>query len=339
MKYIAAQAGVSQATVSLCLANHPRIPSETREKIQAVALSLGYQPNPYVAALMRSRRRGKPLPGRPVLAIVCAYGTADGWRRSASRTVREIFEGVMAQAEARGYRGEEVWLRRDGMSDSRFSEILRARGIQGLVLGPLDDGARCPELAWKEFSAVRIGMPMREAPVRTICHDNYYASMVAVEECLQLGYRRPGLVIRRRHSDLLQRRWESGFTAAVAAGQVPAAIPPLVLEQWSDAVAFNAWYATHKPDALISPDHDAVAKLAAGLRLSVPRNLGIASLSSPESGSKVSGIFQNGHFIGASAVDLLIDLVERHERGLPAQATALMIEGQWNPGQTLRPRA
>ena len=50
MKYIATQAGVSQATVSLCLANHPRIPSETREKIQAVALSLGYQPNPDVAA-------------------------------------------------------------------------------------------------------------------------------------------------------------------------------------------------------------------------------------------------------------------------------------------------
>ena len=336
MKYIAAHAGVSQATVSLCLANHPRIPSQTREKIQAVAHSLGYQPNPYVAALMRSRRRGKPLPGRPVLAVVCAHETQDGWRRSPSRTLREIFEGVMQQAEARGYRGEEVWLRRDGMSDSRFSEILKARGIQGVILGPLEEGARCPELSWGDFSTVRIGMPVREPPVRTICHDNYFASFVAVEECLLLGYRRPALAVRRRHSGILQHRWESGFLAAVHGAGLSSSIPPFVADDLDDTVAFKSWFNAHKPDVIVTPDHDAITRQAAALKLSVPKHLGVASLASPESGSKVSGIFQNGHFIGSSAIDLLVDLVERHERGLPSQATALMVEGQWNPGQTLR---
>eukprot|EP01035_Chromulina_nebulosa_P029894 gene29894-39673_t len=55
MKSIAAQAGVTQATVSMCLANNPRIPAATRERIQALAKKLGYQPNPYVSTLMRSR--------------------------------------------------------------------------------------------------------------------------------------------------------------------------------------------------------------------------------------------------------------------------------------------
>ena len=61
VKSIAAQAGVTQATVSMSLANNPRIPAITRERIQAIARKLNYQPNPYVSTLMRIRRQGKPL--------------------------------------------------------------------------------------------------------------------------------------------------------------------------------------------------------------------------------------------------------------------------------------
>ena len=43
--------------------------------------------------------------------------------------------------------------------------------------------------------------------------------------------------------------------------------------------------------------------------------------------------------IGALAIDTLTSMVERHERGLPAQATTLMVEGQWNEGKTLRENA
>ena len=48
MKTVAAQAGVTQATVSMSLANNPRIPLATRERVQAIARELGYRPNPYV---------------------------------------------------------------------------------------------------------------------------------------------------------------------------------------------------------------------------------------------------------------------------------------------------
>jgi len=95
MKQIATQAGVSQAAVSLSLANHPRISALTRARVQAVARRLGYQPNPYVSALMRSRRRGRPISDRPVLAIVCAYLTRDGWRNSPASTVRQVYEGAL----------------------------------------------------------------------------------------------------------------------------------------------------------------------------------------------------------------------------------------------------
>ena len=86
MKVIAAQAGVTQATVSMSLANHPRISAATKKRIQELAQKLGYQPNPYVATLMRVRRQGRELTDKPVLALVGAFNSADGWRKHPALT-------------------------------------------------------------------------------------------------------------------------------------------------------------------------------------------------------------------------------------------------------------
>src|SRR3954467_12132369 len=93
MKSIAAQAGVTQATVSMSLANNPRIPAVTRERIQAIARKLNYQPNPHVSTLMRIRRQGKPLKDKPALALVCAQRTSNGWRDHPAPTIRPMREG------------------------------------------------------------------------------------------------------------------------------------------------------------------------------------------------------------------------------------------------------
>ena len=61
----------------------------------------------------------------------------------------------------------------------------------------------------------------------------------------------------------------------------------------------------------------------------------MALLACPRMGDRFSGVYQNGALIGALAIDTLTAMVERHERGLPAQATTLMVEGQWNEGETV----
>ena len=67
---------VSQATVSSAWRTIRASRRRRGARLQAVARKLGYRPNPYVAALMRSRRRGKPLPVRPVLAVICTHDRA-----------------------------------------------------------------------------------------------------------------------------------------------------------------------------------------------------------------------------------------------------------------------
>lgn len=338
MKSIAAQAGVTQATVSMSLANNPRIPPATRERIQAIARKLGYHPNPYVSTLMRIRRAGKPLKDKPALALVCAQRTVDGWRNHPAATIRQMREGALERATLRGYRAQEFWLHRDGMSNERFSEMLHARGIQGLLLSPLADGDPPPALRWDYFAAVSLSVPLPALTITTVCNDHYFSSLQAVRECHRRGYRRPGLVLLSSHRHRFQGRWQAGV---LVSGQMFPALTlaePLFVDSLeTGGLAILRWLRREKPDVVISPGGPALHDLLVRAGRRIPRDLGFVWLACTKLGDPVSGIWQNGRMIGALAVDTLTSMVERNERGLPEQATTLMVEGQWNEGRTLRP--
>jgi hypothetical protein len=48
---------------------------------------------------------------------------------------------------------------------------------------------------------------------------------------------------------------------------------------------------------------------------------------------------KNSFQIGIMAVDLLVDMLHRNERGVPAMPYMLMVEGSWCEGRTLRQAA
>lgn len=339
MKTIAVQAGVTQATVSMSLANNPRIPAVTRDRIRAIAEKLGYHPNPYVSTLMRIRRQGKPLKDRPALALVCAQRSADGWCNHTSATIRQMREGALQRAAVRGYRAQEFWLHRDGMSNERFSEMLHARGIRGVLLGPLAEGDPPPVLRWDYFAAVSLSVPLPALTVTTVCNDHYFSSLQAVRECQRRAYRRPGLILHRTHQHRFQGRWQAGFLVAGDLFPDLDLVAPLYVDRWDDATTVMRWMRREDPDVIISPNAPDLRVLLGKAGWRVPRDVGLVWLACTGPGDALSGIWQNGTGIGALAVDTLISLLERHEHGLPAQATTLMLEGQWNEGTTLRPPA
>jgi hypothetical protein len=114
-------------------------------------------------------------------------------------------------------------------------------------------------------------------------------------------------------------------------------VEPLFVADWDEEKSIMRWMRHEKPDVVINlggaPLHEVLTR--GGWR--IPQDLGFAWLACPRLGDPLSGIWQNGKLTGAMAVDTLISMVERHERGLPEQATTLMLEGQWNEGRTLRP--
>lgn len=336
MKTIAVQAGVTQATVSMCLSGNQRIPAPTRCRVQAIADRLGYRPNPYVTALMRIRRQGKTAMDRPIVALVNTLETPAAWRDNPAPTVRQMRAGAVERASFRGYVPQEFWLHQDGMSPDRFSEMLYARGIHGIILSPPADGAELPRLRWEHFAAVSLSVPLPGTTLGTVCNDHYFTALQAVRECHQLGYRRPGLVIRRHHRERFDGRWDAGVQMAELLLPGVTVVPTLLVESWSELAALPGWVERHQPDVVVTPGAEPVLAALARHGRRVPGDLGLAGLACAENAGPISGVYQNGRLIGATAVDALVALLERNERGLPEHGTTIMIEGEWNRGRTLR---
>jgi DNA-binding LacI/PurR family transcriptional regulator len=286
---------------------------------------------------MRIRRHGRPAVEKPALGLVCAQRVANGWREHRAPTIRQMREGALERATLRGYRAQEFWLHEAEMSNERFSEMLHARGIQGLLISPLAEGDPSPRLRWEYFATVCLSVPLPALTITTVCNDHYFSSLHVVRECHRRGYRRPGLVLHQEHRLRFQGRWEAGF---LMGGDMLADLrlaPPLYVDDWNDRPAIERWLKREKPDVIITPSAEALAATVERAGWKIPRDIGLALLACPSPGDASSGIYQNGGLIGALAIDTLIGMVERHERGLPEQATTLMIEGSWNEGRTLRP--
>lgn len=338
MRHVAEEAGVSQAAVSLALSNKAGVSAETRQRIREIARRLGYRTNPYIATLMRVRRSARPALDRPVLALVSAFDKPNGWSTTPAPTVQQMRRGAIARAASRGFRTQEFWLYRDGMSNRRFSEMLRARGIQGLVLSPVAAGRPTPSLVWDYFAAVSLSSPFPNLTLTTVCNDHFFSGLQAVRECHRLGYRRPGLVMLSSHHARFQGRWEAGIYMAQRDLPDAHVLGTLVVDDWDDVPKLREWYRRERPDVIITPGAELLLPILRREGWRVPEEVGLASLGCSEPAHPCSGIFQNGFLMGETAMDILIGMVEHNEQGLPSQARTMMVEGVWNPGRTLRQR-
>ena len=145
-------------------------------------------------------------------------------------------------------------------------------------------------------------------------------------------------MLRRAHQLRFQGRWEAGYLLGGEMLPGMRLAKPLYVDDWADVARLLGWLKREKPDAIITPAADVIAGTLKSAGWRIPDDIGLALLACPAPGDPHSGVYQNGRLIGALAVDTLISQVERHERGLPGQATTLMVEGQWNEGGTLRSR-
>src|SRR3954468_14229246 len=335
MRDVALRAGVTASTVSLCLRESPSIPPPTRARVLAAAQELGYRMNPFVSALMRSRRQRGAAPGGPALAFVTAFPTRDGWRKLGTPVFAQMFEGARLCAERRGYELQEFWLHEQDMSLQRFANILLARGIRGLVIAPLPNPNGELALPWDNFAAVALGTTLVRPGLHRVANDLFHSMLIAMEECHRLGYRRIGLALRLSVNQKVQRRWLAAYLVARAELPGLVQLDPLLAEPICED-DFFAWIERERPEVIIesAPNDGRRWLQARGWR--IPGEIGIVSLSSPGAGEEQSGIVQNAGQIGLRAVDLLVSLLEHNEYGVPRLADTLLVDGSWNPGRTLR---
>lgn len=336
MRVIAERAGVTRQTVSLALRDHRSLPVATRRRIQTIAREIGYRPNPLFSALMEHVRQGKSKTDFGTIAYVTAYPTRDGWRRRGNMHM-EYFTGASERAQQRGYLLEEFWARESRMTGRRASTILLARNIRGLLLAPVLHPRGHLSLEWSRFAAATLGFSVWRPRVHRVVPNQFQGTYTLLRQLSRLGYRRIGLVIDRPVNERNNRQ----YTAALFDWQqrIPRdrRVPPLVFEKWDEAL-FRRWFARNHPDAIIS-EQPQVHRSPRSLGLNVPHEVGSVCLSISDSPPGMAGLNAKGRVIGATAVDLVIDQLERNELGLPAEPQVVMIESEWVDGKTVRARA
>lgn len=335
MKDVAARARTSVATVSKCLHGAPTIPARTRDRVSRIARQMGYQLHPYLSALMRNRRkRSAAVAAPPTLAYVTAYPTEGGWRREAF--FQALFTGARDRAAERGYVLQPHWLYRDGMTNARFSEILWARGIRGLLFNPFPTLGMEVRLAWEHFSVVAHGLSLAHPVFHRTSNDHYQSMMLAMAECRRLGYGRPGFALDAPTSERLEFRWRAAYRVAGEKLGFDMGTPVLTADSRWEPEQLRAWIRREKPDVVITLlQEEQVGELTErGLR--IPAEVGLVSLSVARADSALAGVFQNPAAMGAVAADQLITMVERNETGVPENPITLTLGGRWNAGRTVR---
>ena len=118
---LAARAGVSPATVSIVLNDHPlakRVAAKTREKILALAKEMNYRPN-YIARAMRKQ-------STRTIAFICG--------RLNSPFYAELADDLAIVAEERGYHLLVQITSWDAEKELNALEMIASRMVDGIVL-------------------------------------------------------------------------------------------------------------------------------------------------------------------------------------------------------------
>jgi DNA-binding LacI/PurR family transcriptional regulator len=335
MADVARLAEVHASTVSLALRNHPSIPEATRARVRHAAEQVGYQTHPLVSALMSFRRSAREVPRHTTLAFVTSSRPTNAWRES--RTLRDQLAGAQERAQRLGYHIEEFPLNAPGVSPARFNQMLRNRGIIGLIVAPLRNDTDTVPIQWEHFAAVAIAFTLQRPDIPRVGSDHGQSIRLAIAECRRRGYRRIGLAVQRSIMERVEQQWLAGFLVEHA-GISPRSTPaPLLAEPWSEST-FLKWFKAQRPEVVLTGgDYASVLSWLKCAGVDVPGQVGVVSLDVHERDGSIAGIDQHSEELGAAVVDHLIARLHRNERGAPPRAVRLHVMGEWREGATIRP--
>jgi LacI family transcriptional regulator len=344
---IARRARVHVTTVSLALRNHRRLPEATRLRIQGLAETMGYRPDPLLRALVAYRSRVMDRRNPPTLAYVTNWNTRWGWKKVTAHP--DFFLGAQAMAERLGYRLEHFWMHEPGLTQGRLSRMLYARGINGLIIASHGrEMGDALQFDWNNFSAVKIDYFPHQPALHNVTNNQCDIVRLAMQKVMAAGYRRIGFVMHRGWDHAVDHLWTAGFLCEqqhlARADRVPAHIFPDLhpIENWfnennapvvADEHDLARWLRQYRPEVVISKA-SFVMPLFGRLGIRVPRDLAFVDVFLEKGAGEAAGVRQNHETVGATAVEILAGQLQHNKFGVPEIPTTTFVEGTWFDGAT-----
>jgi DNA-binding LacI/PurR family transcriptional regulator len=324
-RLVAAHAGVSSTTVSLALRGNPRIPAETRARVQRIADELGYRPDPQLAKLMYRLRNGQ-APGfqSTIAALTTIPESAE------LPYLHNVISGARRRAEMLGYAFTAIRVPDTSGRRPGLQRMLRSRGVEGILILPLLTPRPMDDLLdWGGFSVVAATYGLLSPEFHRVVPHQFGDMLLLCESLARLGYRRLGLVLPKRHDLTVHHGSSAGLAWQNAFGDTEPVAP--LIHDTDIPADISRWFKRERPDVIIASGARECQKIAGQLGLIVPGRIGF-SVTNRDEGTPIAGIEERPAEIGKTAIDLLHTKIVTGEKGVPAVAMAAMILGCWIPG-------
>ena len=327
LKDVAQLAGTSVATASRVLAGVGLAAGETRQRIEAAAQTLNYQPNLQARALRRQSSRAIGLV-MPNLLNAGYTALAD----AASRLLAE--------------RGYHLLLSPTGDDPQTEAETLRdmvGQNVDGLILVPSAvDKALVDSLVDHGVPAVAAIRRVPGDGLDTVTFEDFAGAAAATSHLLSLGHLRIGYIGGDVHHSSNQARWQ-GYQAALREHNLPAAEELIRLgalrNTWGSVATANLMRLADPPTALFVASIALIPGVIATLQsygIVVPDDVSLICFDDVDWFSftvpKITAISSSQSRLAEAAVTLLLTRIEEPEQrdrapSLMAIKSELMLRG------------
>lgn len=200
---IAKHAGVSIATVSRVLNNHPRVSVEARRRVVSAANRAGYLP-------------ARDLKSTTTIAYVY---TGEMFLDSPFDTA--LLDGVASGMEEHGYDLMILNTRRSRLPHESYTQMFMRKGVRAAIIRATAPArGTCEAIVSEGFPAVVVGDRFESDKVHFVSTNTLDASREAVEHLIGLGHQRIAICMNVvEDSDHAERL--AGYRQALAAHEVP----------------------------------------------------------------------------------------------------------------------
>lgn len=178
VRKIAKDLGVSVATVSRALNNHPDVKDSTRQAVLDAANKSGYAPK---LGKRLTNIIGLVYPTNPVQADYGAFESA-------------ILTGILKGVDEQRFDVTIINLARDKRDDETYTHFFMRKGIRGVIVRTIDTEPKLAEaIAEEGFPCLAIAEVAQSSKLNSICSDSKSDSVRAVEHLVLNGHRRIAL--------------------------------------------------------------------------------------------------------------------------------------------------
>jgi LacI family transcriptional regulator len=334
IREIAGVAGVSAMTVSLALRGSREVSVATRKRIQELAESLGYRPNPMVSALMQQVAAGRRVGDGEKIAMISTDPEPEGWQ--GNFWLGGVVEGAREQARELGFGFEVFWGGHGGCELPQLGRTLYHRGIRGLIFLPMPWPHRVLDIEWAHFCPVTCTLSTGEPRLPCVTSHHSRGAVLLLDLLRRRGASSVGFLQFKEEDARIERMFTSaalGYAEARKDFHLRLGFLPF----GAGDADFECWFRRKPMDVLVASSHDLDApRRLEAMGHKIGRTIGYAELStSPKNPGRIAGVFQRPATIGREAVRHLAHTLTRNEQGLPEHPLTILVDPVIADGSSL----